>query len=150
MIRIIKTDEQYEDVLAAIEKLMDLDPEPDTEDAERLELLTLLISSYEREHFHMEKPDPIEAILFRMEQQQLSHKDLIPYIGSRGRVSEILNRKRPLTLKMIRNLHKELDIPAEILIREVTTGNSKPAVRDKDFSKARKVAAPSARYGSGN
>jgi HTH-type transcriptional regulator/antitoxin HigA len=118
MIGIIKTDEQYEEALALVEELMDLDPEPGSGDADKLELLVLLITNYEKEHFPMEMPDPIEAIKFRMEQQQLSQKDLIPYLGSRGRVSEVLNRKRPLTLKMIRTLHKGLGIPAEVLIQE--------------------------------
>ncbi len=144
---IIKTDEQYEEALAVVEELMDLGPEPGTEDADKLELLILLISNYEKEHFPMEMPDPIEAIKFRMEQQQLSQKDLIPIIGSRSRVSEVLNRKRPLTLKMIRHLHKGLGIPAEVLIREPkAVENSKRIRNNKDFSGAQKVASPKARY----
>jgi HTH-type transcriptional regulator/antitoxin HigA len=147
MIGIIKTDEQYEDALVSVEELMELEPEPGTENADRLELLILLISNYEKEHFPMEMPDPIEAVKFRMEQQQLFQKDLIPYIGSRSRVSEVLNRKRPLTLKMIRALHKGLDIPAEVLIREAAVSNSKPGGIDMDFPRAQKVASPSVRYG---
>jgi HTH-type transcriptional regulator/antitoxin HigA len=147
MIGIIKTDEQYEEALALVEELMDSDPEPVTGDADKLELLTLLISNYEKEHFPMEMPDPIEAIKFRMEQRQLSQKDLIPYIGSRSRVSEVLNRKRPLTLKMIRTLHKELGIPAEVLIQEPgAVENGKLIRSNKDFSGAQKVASPKARY----
>lgn len=147
MIGIIKTDEQYEEALAVVEELMDLDPEPGTGDADKLELLILLISNYEKEHFPMDMPDPIEAIKFRMEQQQLSQKDLIPFIGSRSRVSEVLNRKRPLTLKMIRHLYKGLGIPAEVLIQEPGTADSGKLIRsNKDFSGAKKVASPKARY----
>ena len=150
MIRIIKTNNQYEEALAMVEELMDLEPNPGTREADKLELLTLLISNYEREHFPMEMPDPIEAIKFRMEQQQLSQKDLMPYIGSRSRVSEVLNRKRSLTLKMIRTLHKELGIPAEVLIQEpLTIGKSEPGGSDRDFSRSKKVAAPSVPYNRG-
>jgi HTH-type transcriptional regulator/antitoxin HigA len=150
MIKIIKTNKQYEEALAMVEELMDLEPEPCTREADKLELLTLLISNYEREHFPIEMPDPIEAIKFRMEQQQLSQKDLMPYIGTCNRVSEILNRKRPLTLKMIRTLHKELGIPAEVLIQEpLNIGKSKPGGSDKDFSRLKKVAAPSVPYNRG-
>jgi HTH-type transcriptional regulator/antitoxin HigA len=119
MIKIIKTDEQYNSALAEVEALLDSDPHPDTEAADKLELLTLLISEYEKKHFPVELPDPIEAVKFRMEQQQLTQKDLIPYIGSRSKVSEVLNRKRPLTLKMIRALHQGFGIPLEVLIREI-------------------------------
>lgn len=144
---IIKTDEQYEEALAVVEELMDLNPEPGTWEADKLELLILLISNYEKEHFPMEMPDPIEAIKFRMEQQQLSQKDLIPFIGSRSRVSEVLNRKRPLTLKMIRHLYKGLGIPAEVLIREPGTDDSRKLIRsNRDFSRAKKVASPKAQY----
>jgi len=144
---IIKTDEQYEEALAVVEELMDSDPEPGTGDADKLELLILLISNYEKEHFLMEMPDPIEAIKFRMEQQQLSQKDLIPFIGSRSRVSEVLNRKRPLTLKMIRTLHKGLGIPADVLIQGPgTVKNIKPVRSNRNFSRAQKAAAPKARY----
>ena len=113
MIKILKTGEQYEEALAMVEDLLDSDPEPGTEEADKLELLTLLISNYEKEKFPMELPNPIEAIKFRMEQQQLSQRDLIPYIGSRSKVSEVLAGKRPLTLKMIRALNEGLGIPGK-------------------------------------
>jgi len=102
MIKVIKTDEQYNPALAEVEGLLDIDPRPGTEEADKLELLTLLISEYEKKHFPVELPGPIEAVRFRMDQQQLSQKDFIPYIGSRSKVSEILNRKRPLTLNHFR------------------------------------------------
>ena len=144
---IIKTEEQYEEALAVVEELMDSDPEPGTGDADKLELLTLLISNYEKDNFPMEMPDPIEAIKFRMEQQQLSQKDLIPYIGSRSRVSEVLNRKRPLTLKMIRTLHKGLGIPADVLIQGPgTVENIYPIRSNRAGFRAQKVAVPKARY----
>lgn len=125
MIKIIKSDADYEKALSAAEKLMDLDPAPGTETGDQLELLTLIIKHYEDEHFPMEIPDPVDAIRFRMEQQGLLQKDLIPYIGSKSKVSEVLAGKRPLTLKMIRALNKALNIPAEILLQE-----------SKDISKA--------------
>jgi HTH-type transcriptional regulator/antitoxin HigA len=149
MNKVIKTDEQYAEALAMVEKLMDLEPQPGTEDADKLELLILLISNYEKEHFPIELPDPIEAVKFRMEQQALSPKDLIPYIGSRSRVSEILNGKRALTLKMIRALHRGLGIPAEVLLREPKVGfRGKSGISGKEVSMAQKVAAPSHPYGS--
>ena len=118
MEKIIKTDADYENALSKAEKLIDLDPDPGTEAGDELELLALLIRHYEDEHFPMETPDPVNAIRFRMEQQGLLQKDLIPYIGSKSKVSEILARKRPLTLKMIRALNRALNIPAEILMQE--------------------------------
>jgi len=125
VIKVIKTDEQYNTALREVEGLLDLDPQPGSEDADKLELMTLLITEYEKKHFPIELPDPIEALMFRMEQQELNQKDLIPYIGSRSKVSEVLNRKRPLTLKMIRSLHQGLGIPLNVLIQELRTENSK-------------------------
>jgi len=118
MYKVIKTVAEYEQALKEAETLIELDPKSGTEDGDRLELLTLLISNYEESHFPLPLPDPIEAIKFRMEQQGLAPKDLIPYIGSRSKVSEVLNGKRPLSLKMIRALHRGLGIPTEALIQE--------------------------------
>jgi HTH-type transcriptional regulator/antitoxin HigA len=101
-----------------IEKLLALDPEPDSKEGEALKILTLLVEDYEREASLQLKPDPIDAILFRMEQQKLSQRDLVPFIGSRSKVSEVLSRKRQLTLSMIRALHNGLGIPADSLIRD--------------------------------
>jgi HTH-type transcriptional regulator/antitoxin HigA len=114
--KIIKTETDYEEALAYLETLMDA--EPGTPQEEELELFAHLIENYERVHFPIGLPDPIEAIQFRMEQQGLTRKDLEPYIGSQSKVSEVLNRKRPLSLAMIRALHKGLDIPAEVLLQE--------------------------------
>jgi len=118
MIKVIKTETEYEEALKEAEILVELDPKTGTEEGNRLELLTLLISNYEEYHFPLDIPNPIEAIRFRMEQQGLSQKDIIPYIGSRSKVSEVLNGKRPLSLKMIRALHRGLGIPAEVLLQE--------------------------------
>ena len=86
-------------------------------DGDRLEILSTLVEAYEEQHYQIPAPDPVEAIKYYMESRGLSCKDLEPYVGSRARVSEILNRKRPLSLSMIRNLHQGLGIPAEILIQ---------------------------------
>lgn len=114
--KIIKTEEEYKMAVDRLSSLMDA--ELGTPEGEELELLAYLISNYENERFPISLPDPVEAIKFRMEQQGLTQKELIPYLGSQSKVSEILNRKRPLTLTMIRNLHEGLEIPAEVLIQK--------------------------------
>ena len=116
--RIIKTEEQYRAFLAEVERLAGDDPAPATSDGDRLELLAKLVEDYEKERFKFERPDPVEAILFRMEEQGLRQKDLAPILGGKNRVSEVLSRKRPLTLAMVRALHESLRIPAELLVRE--------------------------------
>jgi len=115
-IKPIKTENEYQAVMTEIDALLDV-PE-DSPEEERLELLSILVEAYEDQHYPIAPPDPIEAIKFHMEQNGLTRKDLELYIGPRQRVSDILNRKRPLSLHMIRRLHSELGIPAEILIRE--------------------------------
>src|SRR5207237_10752811 len=95
-----------------------LDQDPRIAEGARLELLAKLVEDYEKEHFKFRKPDPVEAILFRMEQQGLRQTDLAAMVGGKNRASEILSRKRPLTLAMIRALHEKLGIPSELLIRE--------------------------------
>jgi len=118
-IRPIKTESDYEAALAEVERL--IDARPGTVDGDRLDVLTTLIEAYERQHYSMPLPDPIEAIKFRMEQGGLKQLDLVPAIGSKSHVSEILNRRRPLTLPMIRRLARDFGIPAEVLIREYET-----------------------------
>ena len=118
MNKVIKTEAEHQQAIAAIEPLVELDPGRGTPEADELELLTLLIQDYESRHVPTSLPDPIEAIKFRMEQQQLTQRDLIPYIGSRSKVSEILSGKRTLTLSMIRSLHRNLGIPANVLLQE--------------------------------
>jgi HTH-type transcriptional regulator/antitoxin HigA len=115
--RLIKTEDEYHVALARIEHLMDA--EPDTPECDELELLSTLVELYEDEHYPINFPDPISAIQFRMEQLGFTPQNLMPFIGSRSRVSEILNHKRPLTLRMIRSLHQGLGIPAEILLQDV-------------------------------
>lgn len=118
MVKIIKNDKEYKSALAEVETLIESDPQAGTEDGDRLELLALLISTYEDTRYPIEMPSPIEAIKFRMEQLGLSQKDLVPYIGSRSKVSEILTGKRSLSLKMIRMLNSGLGIDAEVLLKE--------------------------------
>jgi len=122
-IRPIKTKADYRAALKEIEALMSA--RPGSSEGERLDVLVTLVEAYERRHFPMDLPDPIEAIRFSMEQNGLAAKDLVPMIGQINRVYEVLNRKRPLTLQMIRRLHRELGIPAESLIRE--TGEQRAA-----------------------
>lgn len=116
--KIIKTDEEYRAALSEIERLIDLSPEAGSAEADRLELLGLLVENYEKTLFEIGRPDPVDAIEFRMEQQNLAPRDLLPYLGSRSKVSEILGRKRPLTLAMVRALHEGLGIPAHVLIQD--------------------------------
>lgn len=111
----VKTEDDYERTLARIESL--LDAKPDTPEMDELELLTLMVGDYEGKHHPIDPPDPIEAILFRLEQMGMDRAALVPMIGSRHRVSEVLNHKRGLSLNMIRNIHAGLEIPLEVLIR---------------------------------
>ena len=114
--KVIKNREEYEEALRAIERYMDLDPDPGTVAADQLELLTLLVRDYESKNFPIAAPDPIDAIRFRMDQAHLSQRDLVPYIGNKSKVSEVLSKRRPLTLSMIRALHDGLGIPAKALL----------------------------------
>jgi HTH-type transcriptional regulator/antitoxin HigA len=115
-IKPIRTKADYRAALKDIERLMTA--RAGSPEGERLDVLATLVEAYERKHFPMELPDPIEAIRFAMEQKGLIAKDLVPMIGQLNRVYEILNGKRPLTLQMIRKIHRELGIPAESLIGE--------------------------------
>ncbi len=114
-VKLIKSDADYQAALREIEQLFDA--RKGTSRGDRLEMLTTLVAAYEDNHFPIPLPDPIEAILYYLESRGLGRQELEKYIGSRARVSEVLNRKRPLTLKMIRNLHEGLGIPASILIQ---------------------------------
>lgn len=114
--RVLKTDDDYRRALEEAEILIASDPSPGTAMAHRLELLALLLEDYEARQFPFDVPDPVDAIVFRMEEQGLLQRDLVPFIGSRSRVSEILNRKRPLTVQMIRSLSGGLGIPLEALV----------------------------------
>lgn len=114
-IRPIRTNAEYEAALTTVDRLWAA--EPSTREAEHLDVLATLIDAYERATFSIEPPDPVTALLFRLEQLGWGRKDLEPYIGTRARVSEILTGARPLTLPMIRRLHEGLGIPAEVLIK---------------------------------
>ena len=114
----IRTEKNYRAALRVVSTLVDQDPSPDSPEGERLDVLSTLIEAYERKHHPIDLPDPVEAIKFRMDQAGLSVKDLEPMIGQPNRVYEVLNHKRPLTLRMIRNLNKGLGIYAELLITD--------------------------------
>ncbi|MGG6345283.1 helix-turn-helix domain-containing protein [Stenotrophomonas indicatrix] len=115
-IRPIRTEDDYQNALRELEACFENEPALDSEEGDRFEILATLVEAYEAKHYPIELPDPIEAIRFRMEQGGLTVKDLVPSIGQLNRVYEVLNRKRGLTLEMIRNLHRNLGIPAESLI----------------------------------
>ncbi|HEV7398370.1 MAG TPA: transcriptional regulator [Pyrinomonadaceae bacterium] len=115
-IKPIKNNRDYRAALNEIDRLMDA--QPNSMEGDRLDVLVTLVEAWEEKHWPIELPDPVEAILFAMDQRGLSRRDLEPFIGSRARVAEILNHKRPLTLPMIRRLHDGLGIPAEALIGE--------------------------------
>lgn len=118
-IKVIKNEQDYNEALKMVEELINRDPNPDSTEGEQLSLLTTLIQDYEARIFPQSLPNPLEAIKFRMEQAELKPADLVPYIGSRSRVSEILSGKRQLTLEMIRALEAGLGIPAKVLIQKV-------------------------------
>jgi HTH-type transcriptional regulator/antitoxin HigA len=123
----IKTEEDYNRALAAVDRLMEA--EADTPEGDVLDVLVTLIEAYEAKRWAIDLPDPIEAIRARMEQQNLRPKDLEPFLGTSGRVSEVLNRRRPLTLTMIRRLEHGLGIPARILIREPAAPRAQKRVK---------------------
>lgn len=112
----IRTEADYEKVLERIDILMDLNPEIGSAEGDELEILALLVEKYEEQHWHIAAPDPIEAIKYRMEEMGLKQKDLVSMIGSKSKVSEVLNRKIGLSLTMISNLSAQLHIPLEVLV----------------------------------
>lgn len=111
----IRSEADYEEALAEVERLWGA--RSGTPEGDRLDVLATLMDAYEAQHHPMDPPDPVEAIKFRMEQQGLTRKDLEPLIGTRTRVAEVLNRRRSLSIGMIRRLHDRLGISAEVLIR---------------------------------
>ena len=115
-IKVLKTEEEYNQALKRLEVIFDA--AVDSSDGDEADLLGILIEKYEDEHYPIEAPDPIEAIKFRMEQMNMNNQDLAEVIGYKSRVSEIFNHKRKLSLNMIRNLHKNLKIPYESLIKD--------------------------------
>jgi HTH-type transcriptional regulator/antitoxin HigA len=115
-LKVIRTEKDYQEALLRLEKIFD--SKPGSKNGDELEILSILIDQYEKEHFPIDLPDPIEAIKFRMEQMGLKQKDLAEIIGFKSRVSEILNKKRRLTLDMVRKLNTTLRIPTEVLIQD--------------------------------
>jgi HTH-type transcriptional regulator/antitoxin HigA len=115
-IKPIKSEQDYEQMLKRIDVIFDA--KKDTPEGDELDILTTLVEVYENKHYAIDAPEPIAAIMFRMEQEGLTNKDMVPYIGHSGRVSEVLNYKRSLTLPMIRKLNKGLQIPAESLVQD--------------------------------
>lgn len=111
----IRTESDYDEALADVERLWGA--KSGSPEGDRLDVLATLIDVYEAKYYHMDPPDPVEAIRFRMEQQGLTRKDLEPMIGPRNRVADVLNRKRSLSIDMIRQLHARLGISAEVLIQ---------------------------------
>jgi HTH-type transcriptional regulator/antitoxin HigA len=120
-IRPIRSEQDYEEALARIDSLMDA--RPGTPEADELDLLATLVEWYEKQHFPIEKPDPVAAIRFRLEQANQTSRDLVPLLGSRAKVSEVMSGKRGLTLQMIRALHRHLGIPAEVLLQETAAAS---------------------------
>jgi HTH-type transcriptional regulator / antitoxin HigA len=131
-LKVIKTEAEYSAAIERFEAL--LDAQPGQPEYDERDVLAVLIERYEDEHFPIDMPDPIEAIKFRMEQSGLSQRDLVPYLGSRSRVSEVLSGKRELTLAMIRSLHSHVGIPADVLIKEPQEVLPR-GLSDIDFSK---------------
>ena len=121
-IKVIKTEAEYNEALSNIEEMLKIGEDQLTENQlDDLEIISTLVEKYENDHFPIPFPDPIEAIQFRMEQQGLTRKDLQKYLGSASKVSEVMNRKRPLSLSMIRALHEGLGISMEVLIQKPET-----------------------------
>lgn len=118
-IKPIRTEADYAQALQEIERLWDA--EPGSPEGDKLDVLITLVEAYEEKHYPIPPPDPVEAILHFMESRGLSRQDIEPYIGTRARVSEVMNRKRPLSLNMIRKLHSELGISADVLIQPYKT-----------------------------
>jgi HTH-type transcriptional regulator/antitoxin HigA len=118
MTGIIHSDEEHAEALSALDRLLDIEPQPSTPEADELQLLALVIEAYEKERWPIDLPDAVDAIRFRMDQQGLTKRDLEPFIGGRARVAEVLSGKRALSVRMIRALHEGLDIPLEVLVQE--------------------------------
>ena len=133
-IKVIQTEQQHRDYLDEVHALIMKMPQPSTPESDRMELLTVLIEAYENTKYPVEPPDPIDAILFRMQEKGLKQADLVPYFGTRSRVSEVLSRKRPLTVTMIRALAIGLGISAETLIG-LTTPDITQSKESIDWSK---------------
>lgn len=138
--KVLKTERDYNAALAYVERLMD----QSSPDEAELELWSLLVENYEEARFLIATPDPVEAIRFRLDQAGLQTANLLPYLQSKSKISEVMNRKRPLSLSMIRSLHQGLKIPAAVLVQEsvATATRRRPAnSRPKSRQRSRPVAA---------
>jgi len=124
-LRPIKTEDDYKAALTEIERLFEALPE--TADGDRLDILTMLVESYEEQHHAIPPPDPVAALEYYLESRGLTRRDLEPYLGSRARVAEVLNRRRALTIEMIRRLHQGLGISAEVLIQPYPLHGQRPS-----------------------
>jgi HTH-type transcriptional regulator / antitoxin HigA len=147
-LKALKTQKDHSAALARLESIFDA--RPGTPAGDEAEVLMILIEAYERGHYPIEAPDPVEAIRFRMEQQGLKQADIAPYMGGKTRVSEILNRKRSLTIDMIRSLHENLGIPYESLIGQAAQTGRKGKVikmyKENAEQDMRSVADPRTAY----
>jgi HTH-type transcriptional regulator/antitoxin HigA len=121
----IRTEKEYDEALDRVDELMELDPEMGSEQSDELEILVMLIEKYEEKYWAISEPDPVEAIKIRMEQMHLKQKDLIPYIGNKSKVSEVINGKIGLSLSMISKLSKGLHLPLEVLVPQSESKVSK-------------------------
>jgi HTH-type transcriptional regulator/antitoxin HigA len=126
-IKPIRTKTDYRDALKQIESLMTA--KANSPEGDKLDILATLVEAYERTHFPMDLPDAVEAIKFRMEQSGLTVKDLVPVIGRKNRVYEVLSRRRTLTLRMIEGLHTKFGIPAESLLKQGTNKSSSSSAK---------------------
>ena len=133
-LKLIKNEPDYAAAMARLSALMAIDPEAGSASENELDLLALVIEDYERKIVPPVVPDPVEAILFRLDQAGLTRKDLIPYIGSAPKVSEVLARKRPLSLTMIRRLHQGMGIPADVLIGSAEAGEAVLEAPEIDYT----------------
>lgn len=115
-LKLIKTDSEYEMMLEWIDRQLDLKPDPNSAEGNSLQIALLLIKAYEDEHYPIPAPDPIEAIKLKMDERGLKSKDLVGWVGSKSYVSALLNRKKPLTLKLAKIFHEKLGIPAQVLL----------------------------------
>ena len=114
----VRTEQDYQEAIKRLDNLLDMNPEPGTAADDELEILTTLVHAYEKQHYPIELPDPIDAIKYVMEEKGWKNKDLEQFIGPKSRVSEIMNRKRYFTLEQIHKLHKYLGLPLEVFINE--------------------------------
>ena len=131
MIRPLRNESDYDEALRQIEHFFEHEPEPGTPDADTFDLLSLVIADYEKRHWPIAPPDPVDAIRYRMETAGYSQADLGRLLGSRQRASDVLNRRRRLTMRMAAKLHREWDIPPEALLTEIVTESSAGRRRSK-------------------